>query len=62
MKYQVGDLLHYEDDDPQFDALEVAIKHAAQQSYDDRPWGIWTGQNDGGELLVIVYMQEVFRK
>ena len=62
MKYQVGELLHYEEDDPQFKELKTAISYAVHHSYNDRPWGIWTSQNDGGELLIIVYMQEVFRK
>lgn len=62
MEYQVGDLLHYEKDDPLFNTLEAAIKHAVQQSYNDGLWGIWTDQGSGSELLVIVYMQEVFHK
>lgn len=62
MKYQVGGLQYYEGDDPLFDTLEAAIKHAVQQSYNDGLWGIWTDQDSGSELLAIVYMQEVFRR
>ena len=62
MKYQVGGLQYYKKDDPLFDTLEAAIKHAVQESYNDSPHGVWTDQDSGSELLVIVYMQEIFRK
>lgn len=62
MKYQVGGLQYYEEDDPLFDTLEDAIKHAVRESYNDSPHGVWSDQASGSELLVIVYMQEEFHR
>lgn len=55
MKYQVGHLIHYDEDDPTFDKLKDAQKYAIEKSIDDSPYGIWTGQDEGSELDAIVY-------
>lgn len=62
MKYQVGNIPDISRDDPLFDDLDAAIKHALRQCHTDKPYGIWTDQDNGGELLMIVYMWEIFRK
>ena len=58
--FQVGCLQHFEDDDPEFDNWDVALKPASAWSLNDNPIAIWTGQDEGSELLAIVYMQEIF--
>jgi hypothetical protein len=64
--YQVGDLHHYGKDDPVFDNWDDAVKHAFTEitgnGYLDIAAGIWSGQDEGSELLAIVYQGEVFKK
>ena len=65
--YQVGDLLAFQENDPVFtgdqaytQALAQALAWSAVHA--DTPYGIWTSQDAGSELLVIVHNEEVFTK
>ncbi len=60
--YQVGSLLYYKQDDPTFEDREEAIDYAVDWSVDDDAYGVWAGQDEGSELLAIVYQGEVFEK
>lgn len=60
MKYQVGNLINYADDDPVFDDRQEAIEWA--QTLSERDYegfvGLWASQDDGGELLAIFHAGE----
>lgn len=57
--YQVGFLMQYESDDPEFDNWDDAVAQALKiTGYLDHAAGIWSG----GELFAIVYQGEVFKK
>lgn len=60
MKYSIGHLMMPSKDDKQFDSLEDAEVKALEESFDDGIWAVW--DNEYGELLSIVYQQEVFGK
>lgn len=64
MKYQVGDLIDFEEDDPVFDTREEAINRAYELSDEnyETPFGIWTGQDDGSELVAIAFAGEIYQK
>jgi hypothetical protein len=63
MKYQAGDLIYYEDDDPIFDTREEAEAYVEKHfQFLDRPGAVWTDQDDGSELLAIYYGGEWFTK
>lgn len=59
-----GNLLGFTRDDPEFGTFEDAYTHllALTNEDDDELFGLWTGQDDGGELLAIGYRGEVFEK
>lgn len=61
MKYQVGDLIDYKDNDPIFDTLDQAIEYANQQSYkfEESYIGIWE-YNDDADLVVIVHQERIY--
>lgn len=61
-KYQIGSLSCLKDDDPIFNSFEEACDAAVEASIDDSVWGVWTAQDQGNELLALVYGQEVFEK
>jgi len=64
--YQVGHITDFTDGDPEFDRVADAIEHAQKLSCESdnghaiQPYGVWTGQADGSELLHIVYGETVF--
>ena len=64
MKYQVGDLTAFMDNDPEFDTREAAFDYAATYSDDhyEDVLGIWTSQDDGSELIAIAHNGELFRR
>ena len=64
MTYQVGELIHFREDDPVFDNEDAAYAHAYKLSdeSDELVIGIWTGQEEGSEPLAIVYCGEVYCK
>lgn len=55
--YQVGKLLHLDNLDPELPSLQAATAVALCESdTDDRtPFGVWTGQTHGSELVAIAY-------
>lgn len=60
--YQVGHLIHYQPDDPTFETLEEAEQYVIREfKYSDWPYGIWTGQDEGSELVAIYHDQKFFR-
>ena len=60
--YQVGKLEYCERDDPNFENWKEAVDSAVDKSMDDSVYAIWRGQEEGSELLAIVYQGEVFEK
>ncbi|MBN3761361.1 hypothetical protein [Burkholderia sp. Ac-20365] len=62
--YQVGELKCFKPDDPVVEGLLNAYQLALEMwRRDDRSIiGVWTKQEDGSELVAIVYENEVFRK
>lgn len=64
MTYQVGDLMNFGDNDPVFDTLQAAADHARKLSEDEyeSTFGLWTGQEDGSELLAIFHAGEGYWK
>lgn len=62
MGYQVGHLVHYQSDDPVFDNLESAERFALEASAGtDMPYGIWSTQEEGSEIIEIVYQGNFFK-
>lgn len=64
MTYQVGDIQSIKDEDPMFTSEEAAYKHAFAllEGSDEVFIGIWTGQDEGSELLAIIYCGEAYCK
>ena len=63
MNYQVGSLLNPELDDPHFDTESECYKYMhSKECKGIQTFGIWTGQNFGSELIIVVHDEEVFRK
>ncbi len=69
--YQVGWLVEFTGEDPEYDSLETATNAAVALSLADeeknvcghaRAAGIWTSQMEGSEIVRIVYMGEVFHR
>lgn len=60
--YQVGSLQFFKPDDPEFESYADALNEAVNLSIDDTAYGVWTGQQEGSELLAIVYGGEIFEK
>lgn len=65
MRYQVGHLKDIKNDDPVFDTLELAAQDAMLKSqpnriWDGEPYGVWTSQDDGCELVAIAYEGVLF--
>jgi len=65
--YQVGFLVGFSDEDPEFGSMEEAIAHAEglEESVletERRQVGIWSGQEEGSELLMICHEGEWFRR
>ena len=57
--FQVGNLIHYEDDDPVFDTEEKAIGYAVKGfEFFDFPIGIW--EKESGDLLHIYHGAMLF--
>ena len=61
MKYQSGELVNPKEDDPTFETYSEAFKHVLHSS-DLSPQGIWTGQEDGSELVAIVWEGASYRQ
>lgn len=63
MAYQVGRLLDIDPADPgiadESQALRVARDESSRNA--DTPFGVWTGQDDGSELVAIAYQGQVFK-
>lgn len=60
--YQVGKLEYPESDDPNFESRKDAVASAVEKSIDDSCYAVWRGQEEGSELLAIIYQGEVFEK
>ena len=61
MKYQVGDLINYQPDDPTFETFDDALAYAKKEfEFVDQPVGIWTDEDSGGELVSIYYSGKLF--
>ena len=57
MSWQVGELEDFKDDDPVFDDKQDAINYATELSEEKYEgfYGLWTSQDDGGELVAIFH-------
>lgn len=62
MAYQVGRLLSIDPADPEIGDAQQAIRVARDESRRETttPYGVWTGQDDGPELVAIAYRGQVF--
>lgn len=60
--YQIGKLMYLERDDEEVEGYWAAIGKAQDLSQDDSVYGVWTSQEEGGDLLAIIYGGEVFIK
>lgn len=60
--YQVGALLSLDDADPELPSRQAAIATALRESDVDQkqPFGVWTGQAHGSELVAIAYQGNLF--
>lgn len=59
-KYQVGDLIHFRDDDPIVDGWDAAMKEAERQEnmsndFEDRPIGIWRVDDDDNKTIEAIW-------
>lgn len=61
MRYQPGELVNPKEDDPTFNTYSEAFKHVQSKS-DLSPQGIWTGQEDGSELVAIIWEGMAYRQ
>lgn len=61
-KYQVGFLMGYESDDPEYGDWDSALSYALHIGQIDETIGIWSSQDEGSDLLAIIYQGEVFKK
>ncbi|MDH0342025.1 hypothetical protein [Chromobacterium haemolyticum] len=61
--YQVGQLTMIDEADPELPNEQAAIELAiAESERDDKsPFGVWTGQSHGSELVAIAYQGQLFR-
>lgn len=61
--YQVGELLRLDHADPELDTHAAAINLAVSESIREQetPFGIWTGQGHGSELVAIAYQGQIFK-
>jgi hypothetical protein len=62
MTYQVGKLLQLDEADPELPSLQDATAAALRESDIDHamPYGVWTGQDHGSELVAIAYQGYLF--
>lgn len=65
-EYQVGDLTSFEEDDPTFkkygDAENAAVEMSRKHENEGRAIAVWSGQDEGAELLALVVDGEIFTK
>lgn len=65
-KWQVGELIAFEDNDPLFDTIDEALQYATQQSEEnyETPYGVWLLYTDTNhaDLYTIVYEGEWYQK
>lgn len=59
MKYQSGNLRSPKQSDPEFDTYSEAFNHIKHESEIDAQ-GLWTGQQDGSELIAIVWEGQAY--
>lgn len=61
--YQVGELLRLDHADPEIDMQSAAINLAISESEraQETPFGVWTGQEHGSELVAIAYQGQIFK-
>lgn len=62
--YQVGKLLFWTINDPEISSMQEATEVALRESESDQnnPFGIWTGQSHGSELVAIAYQGNIYRQ
>jgi hypothetical protein len=60
--YQVGRLLAVDEADPELPSLHDATSAALRESDIDQstPYGVWTGQDHGSELVAIAYQGDLY--
>jgi hypothetical protein len=56
--FSAGHLTDPQPDDPRFKEYTDAARAAVDRSVDDDVWAVW--QDDSGEILAIVYQDQVF--
>lgn len=56
--FSAGHLQDPRPDDKRFDDVADADRCAMDGSYDDSVWAVW--DDDGGEVLAVVYQQQMF--
>lgn len=62
ISYQVGALLSLDAADPELPTLQDSTATALRESDIDQkqPFGVWTGQEHGSELVAIAYQGYLF--
>lgn len=61
--YQTGDIRHLRPDDPEHENRAAAERDALARSQREPEgfFGVWTGQEEGSELLAIAHDRVLFR-
>lgn len=61
--YQVGALINWKTSDSELPTLQDATAIALRDSDVDQnaPYGVWTGQDHGSELVAIAYQGTLFK-
>lgn len=64
LTYQVGALLNLDPADPELPCLQDATAIALRESDTDQriPFGVWTGQDHGSELVAIAFQGYLFKQ
>ena len=59
MGFQSGKLINPSEDDPTFDTYSKAVLHVTNDS-ERAPMGVWTSQEEGSELIAIIWNREAY--
>lgn len=57
-KFSAGHLTNPQPGDQRFEKFDDAVKAAIENSKDDDIWAAW--EDESGEILAVVYQQQVF--
>ena len=59
MRYQSGQLTNPKESDKTFDTYSAAVLNVTHAS-ETQPQGVWTSQEDGSELVAIIWEREAY--